>query len=89
MPTYVYTCNSCNDHFERYTLIVDRHKATKEKCPGCGAKKSVELVPVAPGIGDPISLGVTRLPDHWIDRLKSIKRHHSGSTIKVDKTMSK
>jgi len=88
MPTYVYQCQNCEARFERVTLIANRKDATKEPCKECSQEK-IELAAVAPGIGDPVNLSVTRTPEWFTDRLKDIKKRYPGSTIKTDNTLGK
>ena len=40
-----------------------------------------QLIVTAPGIGDPIRLGLEKPSDHFRDRLRDIKSSHRGSTI--------
>ncbi len=88
MPTYCYSCQACDHYFENVSLIADRLTPTTSKCPIC-KKKKVELVPAAPTIGDPIKLGVTKLPGWWQNRLQEMKGKHRGSTIRTDSTLTR
>ena len=88
MPNYLYSCENCNYTYEQFFTIANRKEEEKEKCPKCG-KKKILLAPSAPGIGDPVKLGVRKLPTTWTDKLVEMKSKHRGSTIKTDRTMSK
>lgn len=88
MPNYLYTCDSCNYTYEQFATIANRKAEEKEKCPNCG-KKKILLAPAAPGLGDPVKLGVTKLPNEWVHKLQEMKSKHRGSTIKTERTLSK
>lgn len=41
MPTYVYTCDSCNHEFEREQRITEK---PVKKCPRCGKLKARRMI---------------------------------------------
>lgn len=89
MPNYDYMCDpdigGCGYRYEQFFSIADRLKETKTKCIVC-KKKKIVLAPSAPGFGDPLKLGVTKLPTSWTDKLKEMKGRHRGSTINTERS---
>jgi hypothetical protein len=90
VPTYQYECQNeaCGNRFEQVTTIAARRDECRKACKKC-RKRKIDLVPAAPSIGDPLKLGVTKLPNSWTDKLKEMKGKHKGSTIKTERTLSK
>lgn len=41
MPTYSFSCSSCNESFDTYSTIANRDNPTNEPCPLCGKEKCV------------------------------------------------
>lgn len=85
MPNYNYGCSNekCQYFFERQLRIDDRKLPLQEKCKVCKKKGTLEMLPAAPPIGDPIKLGVTRKPAWFVDRMQKIKEHHPLGNVKT------
>lgn len=82
MAVYEYKCSKCGDETERVLSLANRHLPTETPCSKCGGKiNQAILSPV--GIGDPVRLGVTKLPGGFNDVIKGIKNANRNSTIEL------
>lgn len=80
MPLYDYVCLECGHDFEKNLKIADREKPTNEACPNCGQFESVkQMIAKAPGIGDPVRLGIRQPDDTWKDFTRRLKKSNPGS----------
>ena len=81
MPYFDYSCESCNQEFEKNLKIAEREKPTQEPCESCGGK--VRMVYAKPHIGDPWHHAGKKVDEGFKDRLREIKKSHLHSTINV------
>ncbi len=84
MPTYVYTCESCDIIFEENIPYENRNVPTENSCKDCKGK--IRRIPVMPGFAyDNIaSPGHSKRPDSaFNDKLKEIKKTHYRSSINI------
>lgn len=80
MPLYDYVCDACEHHFEQSQTISNRKVPEELPCPECGEIEVKQSILSAPGMGDPVRLGVRR-PDggfkEVIQKIDSNNRHNS------------
>ena len=87
MPTYDYKCEKCDHTFEENLKVVDRGVPTESPCerqlhraaPVCGGK--IKMKAVAPGIGDPLKMGLIKPDGQYVEKLKEIKKNHPLGTV--------
>lgn len=81
MPIYDYCCEACEYVFELNKKIVDCDAPTLEPCPSCNTPNTVKKLVSAPGICDPVRLGVKKAPaDFQKYVLGRIKEAHPRGT---------
>jgi len=81
MPLYDYTCKFCNYSFEKLLKISDCDLPSTEECPEC-SRLEVQKDPCAPGICDPVHLGVKKSSSDFQKYvLGRIAANHPGNTI--------
>jgi putative FmdB family regulatory protein len=87
MPMYDYHCDECKCSFEKNVKMDDCDLPTTQPCPSClslSVKKSV----TAPGIGDPVRLGVTKAPaDFQKYVLGRIKEAHPRGNVERSRSI--
>ncbi len=78
MPLYDYNCTSCEYSFEKRVSMSDLDSPTKEPCPNCNSLTISKTI-TAPGICDPVRIGVTRAPSDFqkyvLGRIKEAHPH--------------
>lgn len=79
MPLYDYKCGTCEHEFEKSVKM--SNYLDSQECPECG-EKSDRTVKGAPGIGDPMRLGITKPSEGFRDVLRSIHERTPGSQLK-------
>lgn len=87
MPTYNYKCEKCEHEFEEMLSISRRKEPTEVPCerqlhraaPICGGE--IKMKAVAPGIGDPLKLGLKKPDGRYVEKLKEIKKNHPLGTV--------
>ena len=87
MPTYDYKCEKCGNEFEDFLPIAKRSEPTEESCdkqlhraaPVCGGE--IKMKAVAPGIGDPLKMGLIKPDGRYVEKLKEIKKNHPLGTV--------
>ena len=87
MPTYNYKCKKCEHEFEEMLSISRRKEPTEVPCerqlhraaPICGGE--IKMKAVAPGIGDPLKLGLKKPDSRYVEKLKEIKKNHPLGTV--------
>jgi putative FmdB family regulatory protein len=47
MPLYEYECSQCRKTFTRRESFEEHDRRRNLKCPGCGSRKTRQLVPTA------------------------------------------
>ena len=87
MPTYDYKCEKCGHEFEEMFSISRRKEPTEVPCerqlhrasPICGGE--IKMKTVAPGIGDPLKMGLVKPDGRYVEKLKEIKKNHPLGTV--------
>ena len=87
MPTYDYKCEKCEHEFEEFLTIARRNEPTETPCerqvhraaPICGGE--IKMKTVAPGIGDPLKMGIKKPDGRYVEKLKEIKKNHPLGTV--------
>ena len=87
MPTYNYKCEKCEHEFEEMLSISRRKEPTEVPCerqlhraaPICGGE--IKMKVAAPGIGDPLKLGLIKPDGRYVEKLKEIKKNHPLGTV--------
>ena len=87
MPTYDYKCEKCEHEFEEMLSISRREEPTEVPCerqlhrasPICGGE--IKMKAVAPGIGDPLKMGLIKPDGQYVEKLKEIKKNHPLGTV--------
>ena len=87
MPTYDYKCEKCEHEFEEMLSISRREEPTEVPCerqlhraaPICGGE--IKMKVVAPGIGDPLKMGLIKPDGQYVEKLKEIKKNHPLGTV--------
>ena len=87
MPTYNYKCEKCEHEFEEMLSISRRKEPTEVPCerqlhraaPICGGE--IKMKAVAPGIGDPLKMGLIKPDGQYVEKLKEIKKNHPLGTV--------
>ena len=75
MPLYEFQCESCEHYWEEQLTIDNRNKPTEANCPECDTMGSVhKILSSAPGIGDPIRLGLRKPNEGHRDILREMKK---------------
>jgi len=78
MAFYQYVCSNCETNFEYSLIIANRNLPVEMPCPECSTANSIvrsfEGDTVA--IGDPVKLGIRKIPKYFKDRIKQIKEAH-------------
>tara|TARA_B100000963_G_scaffold32772_1_gene24341 strand:- start:11346 stop:11588 length:243 start_codon:yes stop_codon:yes gene_type:complete len=80
MPTYTYICNSCNYRFEEILKISERNRPLQEPCEKCG-ENAVSQTILKVNVGDPIALGVKRIPKDFKEGVLDKARKAPGAVI--------
>lgn len=75
MPTYTFKDTNTGKEKTVMMTIAERTKYLEDN------PHIQQLIVSAPGIGDPIRLGIVKPDSGFIDRVKEIKDSHYGSTI--------
>jgi putative FmdB family regulatory protein len=82
MPTYEYSCSTCQSYRELILPIDKRMQPESEPCPECG-EITVQLVMFsAPSLGDSVRLRVRRPDEGFKDVLREVHKRNLGSNIK-------
>jgi putative FmdB family regulatory protein len=81
MPAYDYECNTCGHTFELILKISDHEKPTIEPCPECKTISVKQIITRAIPFGDPVRLGISRLPSDWCEFLRGVKKRNPGSNV--------
>lgn len=77
MPTYLFRNKDTQETFEAFMRIseLDEYKASHPELE--------QLVNGAPGLSDPVRLGLIKPSDGFRDVLKNIKKNNPGNNIDV------
>jgi putative FmdB family regulatory protein len=82
VPIYQFKCNKCQYDFEKYEKLADSDLPTRLPCPGCQELECVDKVIGSPAIVSGVNFH-SKVPNHFRDRMKDIKKMNPGSTIDV------
>lgn len=82
MAVYEYICTKCGVESERFLSMANRKQPEEQPCPECGGVVRQAILN-APPLGDPVKLGVTKLPGGFNDVIKGIKNANRNSTIEL------
>jgi putative FmdB family regulatory protein len=85
MPIYEYGCSNCGEVFERLLKMSEADIPTKEECPNCFYKETVEQLMSTFALGDPIRMGIKRPDAGWGDVLNKVKKAHPNGHWKDKK----
>lgn len=81
MPVYEYCCKSCDHKFTKVLKIDERKIPESEPCPSCQEKSVSQYFSTAPGLGDPVRLGVTKVDKGFKEVLQHIHKNTAGSKL--------
>lgn len=77
MPTYSFRNTETNEEFEKILSMAERESYLNDN------PHIKQTFKKAPGIGDPVRLGLRKPDDGFRDVLREVKNHHGGSrTVK-------
>lgn len=79
MPIYDYKCPACEHVFEKSVKM--SNYLEQQDCPECNAKAERTVVG-APGLGDPMRMGLQRPPGQFLEILNRIHERTPGSQLK-------
>jgi putative FmdB family regulatory protein len=82
MPMYDFQCKTCGYVFESFVKYEELTTyQTNTKCPECKCQ-TIQVLPCAPAIGDPVRLGVKKPPSDFQKYvLGKVKEKNPYSTI--------
>lgn len=80
MPVYDYSCNACEEVYEKNVKIAQMNDP--QECPYCGSLASKKFIGGAPALGDPVRLGIRRIDNGFKETLQRIDSLTPGSTLK-------
>jgi putative FmdB family regulatory protein len=84
MPLYDYLCSACEHSFEKTLKISEMRQPEAASCPACGEFATVSKVMAgAPSLGDPIRLGVTKVPGDFKEVLQKIHERTYKSNLNL------
>jgi putative FmdB family regulatory protein len=79
MPIYDYVCTDCHYEFERKLPMADNSAPESEPCPACELLSVKQFVSQI-NVGDPVRLGVTKVPSDFnkfvLDRIRNNHPKH-------------
>lgn len=81
MPLYDYQCGDCSHTFERTLKISDMKIPESEACPSCGDVKVQKRTFTAPGLGDPVRLGLVKPGGDFKEVLAKIHERNYKSNL--------
>ncbi len=83
MPLYEYYCDNCEYLFETEVKMADRLKPTTQPCPSCEKSDKITQYIGISHIGDPVSLGIKRVPNGFNEVLRNIQREHPTGHVNI------
>lgn len=90
MPMYDYHCKACGYSFEKNVKIAEMDLPTQDPCPECKAIQTISKTVTAPGIGDPMRLGVTKVPSDFQKYvLGRIKEAHPKGNVERSRSIAR
>lgn len=81
MPTYEYSCSSCENKWEESHKISERKTPESLPCPKCGAKTVTQGIFTAPPFGDPVRLGLIKPNSGFKEVIAKVKERSPGSVL--------
>lgn len=88
MPFYEYKCSDCEHEFKQLNKIDNRKVPETEPCPQCKKEGTVSLmIAGAPGLSDPIRLGVRKVDSGFKEVLQKIHNGVAGSTLNKSRAL--
>ena len=81
MPFYEYECSECSHQFEAFKTMAEYDVPLKEECPSCYKVGYITRLISGTKIGDPVALGVIKVPSGYKEVIKNIKNSHPGNTL--------
>ncbi len=81
MPIYEYHCKTCDHQFSKLLKIDDRKTPENDPCPKCSNVSVLQAVFTAPGIADPVRIGVTKQDGNFKEVLQGIHANSPGSKL--------
>lgn len=91
MPFYDYRCVNCEDTFEKFLKIADVDLPLSEPCHNCSVEGKIEKIISSPSIGDPVRLGVTKVPSDFqkyvLGRIK--ERHPKAKGLERSRSITR
>ena len=78
---YDFRCTACQTVFDRKVAF---EKKDEQTCPECNAKCEQVWNQSAPGLGDPVRLGLVKPSDGFRDVLRNIDKRTPGSQLKYN-----
>jgi putative FmdB family regulatory protein len=81
MPMYEYQCGSCNVVFERQRTMSKMLEPETEPCPECSAETVKKVILTAPGLADPMRLGLRKPDSGFREVLHKIHEKTPGSRL--------
>ena len=86
MPLYDYRCEACDVVFESSRRIAEMLAPESEPCPSCGELKVKRAIITAPGLADPVRLGLQKPDSGFREVLHKIHEKMPGSRLKDNST---
>jgi putative FmdB family regulatory protein len=84
MPLYDYQCAACEHVFERTLKISEARIPEAEACPSCNQTATVQkIIGGAPLLGDPVRMGVTKIPGDFKEVLQKIHERNYKSNLNL------
>ena len=78
---YEYQCESCSHVFEQKHTISDMHKPEADPCPACEQVAVKKVILTAPGLADPMRLGLIKPNSGFREVLHKIHENTPGSRL--------
>jgi|TARA_B110000438_G_scaffold294394_1_gene335744 putative FmdB family regulatory protein len=83
MPYYEFECEKCSHKFEEFQTIANIDVPLKAGCPSCKKSGYVQRLISGADICDPVSLGVTKVPNGYNEVIRNIQKNHPLNTMEV------
>jgi putative FmdB family regulatory protein len=83
MPYYEFECEKCSHKFEDFQTIANIDVPLKASCPSCNKKGHIQRLISGADICDPVSLGVTKVPNGYNEVIRNIQKNHPLNTMEV------
>jgi putative FmdB family regulatory protein len=87
LPTYEYTCETCQKVWDEVHKIAERKEPESHACPHCGQGPVRQGIFTAIPLGDPIRLGLRKPHSGMKEVLQKIDSKTAGSRLKQNSTL--